>query len=392
MLPSLAQWLQTLSPEFGFFRVFQYLTFRAVMAALTALLIGLIAGPPVIRRLTALKIGQPIRGYAMETHLSKSGTPTMGGVLVLLAIAIATLLWTDLTNRFVWIVLLVTLGFGAIGWVDDWRKVVNKDPEGMRSREKYFWQSVIGLLAALYLVFSISETSNMRVLELFFNWVRSGFDVNLPPKAGLMVPFFKEISYPLGVLGFVVLTYLVIVGSSNAVNLTDGLDGLAIMPVVMVGSVLGLFAYVTGSAVFSRYLFLPHIAGAGELLIFCASMAGAGLAFLWFNTHPAQVFMGDVGALALGAALGTVAVIVRQEIVLAIMGGIFVVEALSVMLQVSYFKYTKRRYGAGRRILRMAPLHHHFEKSGWKETQVVVRFWIITMLLCLVGLSTLKLR
>ena len=392
MLPSLAQWLQTLSPEFGFFRVFQYLTFRAVMAALTALLIGLIAGPPVIRRLTALKIGQPIRGYAMETHLSKSGTPTMGGVLVLLAIAIATLLWTDLTNRFVWIVLLVTLGFGAIGWVDDWRKVVNKDPEGMRSREKYFWQSVIGLLAALYLVFSISENSNMRVLELFFNWVRSGFDVNLPPKAGLMVPFFKEISYPLGMLGFVVLTYLVIVGSSNAVNLTDGLDGLAIMPVVMVGSVLGLFAYVTGSAVFSRYLFLPHIAGAGELLIFCASMAGAGLAFLWFNTHPAQVFMGDVGALALGAALGTVAVIVRQEIVLAIMGGIFVVEALSVMLQVSYFKYTKRRYGAGRRILKMAPLHHHFEKSGWKETQVVVRFWIITMLLCLVGLSTLKLR
>ena len=392
MLPSLAQWLQTLSPELGFFRVFQYLTLRAVMAALTALLIGLIAGPPVIRRLTALKIGQPIRGYAMESHLSKSGTPTMGGVLILLSIAIATLLWADLTNRFVWIVLLVTLGFGAIGWVDDWRKVVNKDPEGMRSREKYFWQSVVGLMAALYLVFSISENSNLRVLELFFNWVRSGFDVNLPPKAGLMVPFFKEISYPLGVLGFVLLTYLVIVGSSNAVNLTDGLDGLAIMPVVMVGSVLGLFAYVTGSAVFSRYLFLPHIAGAGELMIFCAAMAGSGLAFLWFNTHPAQVFMGDVGALALGAALGTVAVIVRQEIVLAIMGGIFVVEALSVMLQVSYFKYTKRKFGTGRRILKMAPLHHHFEKSGWKETQVVVRFWIITMLLCLVGLSTLKLR
>ena len=392
MLPSLAQWLQTLSPELGFFRVFQYLTFRAVMAALTALLIGLIAGPFVIRRLTALKIGQPIRGYAMETHLSKSGTPTMGGVLVLLAITLATLLWTDLSNRFVWIVLLVTLGFGAIGWADDWRKVVNKDPEGMRSREKYFWQSVIGLLAALYLVFSISENSNLRVLELFFNWVRSGFDVSLPPKAGLMVPFFKEISYPLGVLGFVVLTYLVIVGSSNAVNLTDGLDGLAIMPVVMVGSVLGLFAYVTGSAVYSRYLFLPHIPGTGELMVFCAAMAGAGLAFLWFNTHPAQVFMGDVGALALGAALGTVAVIVRQEIVLAIMGGVFVVEALSVMLQVSYFKYTKRRYGAGRRILKMAPLHHHFEKSGWKETQVVVRFWIVTMLLCLVGLSTLKLR
>ena len=392
MLINLAQWLQTLSPEFGFFRVFQYLTFRAVMAALTALLIGLIAGPFVIRRLIALKIGQPIREYAMQTHLSKSGTPTMGGVLVLLAIAIATLLWADLSNRFVWIVMLVTLGFGAIGWADDWRKVVHKDPEGMRSRDKYLWQSLVGLVAALYLVFSISESSNLRVLELFLSWVQSGFDVNLPPKAGLLLPFFKEVSYPLGVFGFVILTYLVIVGSSNAVNLTDGLDGLAIMPVVMVGSALGVFAYVTGSAVFSRYLFLPHIPGTGELLIFCAAMAGAGLAFLWFNTHPAQVFMGDVGALALGAALGTIAVIVRQEIVLAIMGGIFVAEALSVMLQVLYFKYTKKKYGSGRRILKMAPLHHHFEKSGWKETQVVVRFWIITMLLCLVGLSTLKLR
>ncbi len=392
MFLSLAQWLQTLSPEFGFFRVFQYLTLRAVMAALTALLIGLIAGPIVIRRLTELKIGQPIREYAMQTHLSKSGTPTMGGVLILLAIAISTLLWADLSNRFVWIVLLVMLGFGGIGWADDWKKVVNKDPEGMRSRDKYLWQSLIGLLAALYLVFSISESSNLRVFELFVNWVKSGFDVNLPPQAGLLLPFFKLVSYPLGVFGFVILTYLVIVGSSNAVNLTDGLDGLAIMPVVMVGSALGIFAYVTGSSVYSRYLFFPYIPGAGELLIFCAAMAGAGLAFLWFNTHPAQVFMGDVGALALGAALGTIAVIVRQEIVLAIMGGIFVVEALSVMLQVTYFKYTKRKYGTGRRILKMAPLHHHFEKSGWKETQVVVRFWIITMLLCLVGLSTLKLR
>jgi phospho-N-acetylmuramoyl-pentapeptide-transferase len=392
MLMSLAQWLQTLSPEFGYFRVFQYLTFRAVMAALTALVIGLAAGPYVIRRLRELKIGQPIRGYGMESHLSKSGTPTMGGVLILLAIAISTLLWVDLSNRFVWIVLLVTLGFGAIGWADDWRKVVRKDPEGMRSGEKYFWQSVIGLLAALYLVFSISENSNLRVLELFLNWVASGFDVSLPPKAGLLLPFIKEVSYPLGVLGFVVLTYLVIVGSSNAVNLTDGLDGLAIMPVVMVGSALGVFAYVTGSSVYSKYLFFPHIPGSGELLIFCAAMAGAGLAFLWFNTHPAQVFMGDVGALALGAALGTIAIIVRQEIVLAIMGGIFVVEALSVMLQVSYFKYTKKKFGEGRRLLKMAPLHHHFEKNGWKETQVVVRFWIITMLLCLVGLSTLKLR
>ncbi len=392
MLLSLAQWLQTLSPEFGVFRVFQYITFRAVMAALTALMIGLFAGPAVIRYLTKLKIGQPVRGYGMESHLSKSGTPTMGGVLILLCIAVSTLLWFDLTNRFVWIVLLVTLGFGAIGWADDWRKVVNKDPEGMRSREKFLWQSVIGLVAALYLVFSISENSNVRVFELFLKWVQSGFDLNLPPKAGLMLPFFKEISYPLGVLGFVILTYLVIVGSSNAVNLTDGLDGLAIMPVVMVGSALGVFAYVTGSSVYSKYLFFPHLPGSGDLLIFCAAMAGAGLAFLWFNTHPAQVFMGDVGALALGGALGTIAVIVRQEIVLAIMGGIFVVEALSVMLQVSWFKFTKRKYGEGRRILKMAPLHHHFEKTGWKETQVVVRFWIITMLLCLVGLSTLKLR
>jgi phospho-N-acetylmuramoyl-pentapeptide-transferase len=392
MLLSLAQWLQSLAPEYGFFRVFQYITFRAVMAAVTALLMGLLAGPAVIRRLTALKIGQPIRGYAMQSHLVKSGTPTMGGVLILLSIVMSTLLWSDLSNRFVWIVLVVMLGFGAIGWVDDWRKVVNKDPEGMPSREKYIWQSVVGVVAALSLVFSISESSNQRVLELFLNWVGSGFDVNLPPKAGLMLPFFKEVRYPLGVLGFVVLSYFVIVGASNAVNLTDGLDGLAIMPVVMVGSALGVFAYVTGSSVFAKYLLLPYIPGTGELLIFCAAMAGAGLAFLWFNAHPAQVFMGDVGALALGGALGAVAVIVRQEIVLGIMGGVFVVEALSVMLQVSYFKYTKRKYGAGRRILKMAPLHHHFEKSGWKETQVVIRFWIITMLLCLVGLSTLKLR
>ena len=392
MLLMLSQWLQGLSPEFGFFRVFQYLTFRAVMAAMTALLIGLVAGPKVIRVLTSLKIGQPIRGYAMQSHLSKSGTPTMGGVLILLSIAISTLLWFDLSNRFVWIVLLVTLGFGAIGWVDDWRKVVNKDPEGMRSREKYFWQSVIGLLAALYLAFAISGASNAEVWALFVGWVSSGFTIDLPHAAGLLVPFFKEVSYPLGVAGFVILSYLVIVGSSNAVNLTDGLDGLAIMPVIMVGSALGIFAYVTGSSVFSKYLLFPHIPGTGELLVFCGAMAGAGLAFLWFNAHPAQIFMGDVGALALGGALGTIAVIVRQEIVLAIMGGIFVLEALSVMLQVAYFKYTKKRYGEGRRLLKMAPLHHHFEKSGWKETQVVTRFWIITMLLCLIGLSTLKLR
>ena len=392
MLLSLAQWLQTLSPEFAFFRVFQYITFRAVMAAMTALLIGLAFGPWVIKRLTTLKIGQPIRDYGVSTHLVKSGTPTMGGVLILIGIGVSTLLWFDWSNRFVWIVMVVTIGFGAIGWSDDWRKVVHKNPEGMPSREKYFWQSMIGLIAALYLAFSVSETSNLRVLQLFLRWVQSGFSNDLPPKADLIVPFFKTISYPLGVFGFIALTYFVIVGASNAVNLTDGLDGLAIMPVVMVGSALGVFAYVTGSSVYSRYLLFPYIPGAGELLIFCASMAGAGLAFLWFNTHPAQVFMGDVGALALGGALGTIAVITRQEIVLGIMGGVFVVEALSVMLQVSWFKFTKKRYGTGQRILKMAPLHHHFEKSGWKETQVVVRFWIVTMLLCLIGLASLKLR
>ena len=392
MLLSLAEWLQTLSPEFGFFRVFQYLTFRAVMAAMTAMLIGLAFGPWVIRRLGALKIGQPVREYAMQSHLSKAGTPTMGGVLVLIGIGVSTLLWFDWSNRFVWIVMIVTFGYGAIGWADDWRKVVRKDPEGMRSREKFFWQSLIGMIAALYLAFSVSETSNLRVLELFLRWVQSGFSNDLPPKADLIVPFFKATSYPLGVFGFIILTWFVIVGSSNAVNFTDGLDGLAIMPVVMVGSALGVFAYVTGNAVFSRYLLIPYIPGAGELLVFCSAMAGAGLAFLWFNAHPAQVFMGDVGALSLGGALGTIAVITRQEIVLGIMGGIFVAEALSVMLQVGWFKYTKKRYGTGRRIFKMAPLHHHFEKSGWKETQVVVRFWIITMLLCLVGLASLKLR
>lgn len=392
MLLILSQWLMQAHPHLGFLRVFQYLTFRSVMAAMTAMVIGLFAGPWVIHYLRELKIGQPVRGYAMETHLSKTGTPTMGGVLILLSIALSTFLWFELSNRFVWLVLIVTFGFGAIGWADDWRKVVRKDPEGMPSREKFMWQTLIGLGVSLFLVFSISENSNARVLQLIFEWVRSGFRIDLPAQAGLMVPFFKQISYPLGVWGFVFLTYLVIVGSSNAVNLTDGLDGLAIMPVVMVGAALGVFAYVTGSKVYSGYLLLPYIAGAGELMVFCAAMLGAGLAFLWYNAHPAEVFMGDVGALALGGALGTIAVIVRQEIVLAIMGGIFVVEALSVMLQVSYFRYTKKRYGTGRRLFKMAPLHHHFEKNGWRETQVVIRFWIITMLLCLAGLATLKLR
>jgi len=393
MLLSLASWLQAHYPDqFGFLRVFQYHTFRAVMAAMTALLIGLAFGPWVIRRLTELKIGQPIRDYGVQAHLVKRGTPTMGGVLVLIGIAIATLLWSDWSNRFVWIVMLVTFGFGAIGWADDWRKVVHKNPEGMPSREKYLWQSLIGVLAALYLAFSVSETSNLRVLELFLRWVQSGFANNLPPKADLMLPFFKTVSYPLGVFGFIAMTYFVIVGASNAVNLTDGLDGLAIMPVVLVAGALGLFAYVVGNAVYSKYLLFPYIPGAGELLIFCSAIAGAGLAFLWFNAHPAQVFMGDVGALSLGGALGTIAVITRQEIVLGIMGGVFVLEALSVMAQVGWFKYTRRKYGEGRRILKMAPLHHHFEKSGWTETQVVIRFWIITMLLCLVGLASLKLR
>ncbi|MDF3034870.1 MAG: phospho-N-acetylmuramoyl-pentapeptide-transferase [Paucimonas sp.] len=389
MLLWLAQYFQQ---DIGAFRVFSFITFRAVFATLTALAIGLIAGPAVIRMLARMKIGQAVRAYGVETHLVKSGTPTMGGALILIAIGVATLLWSDLTNRFVWIVLIVTFGFGAVGWADDYRKVVYKDPEGMPSRQKFFWQSLIGIVAAIYLAFSVSAPTNTQVWNLFVEWVQSGFSLDLPPKADLIVPFFKTISYPLGVWGFMALTFCVIVGSSNAVNFTDGLDGLAIMPTVMVGSALGLIAYLTGSVTYAKYLFIPYIPGAGELLIFCGAIAGAGLAFLWFNAYPAQVFMGDVGALALGGALGTIAVIVRQEIVLFIMGGIFVVETLSIMLQVSYFKYTKKRYGVGRRIFLMAPLHHHFEKKGWKETQVVVRFWIITMMLVLFGLSTLKLR
>jgi len=392
MLLSLSQWLLSHYPDLGFLRIFQYLTFRAVMAAMTALLIGLAFGPWVIRRLTALKIGQPVREYAMQTHLVKRGTPTMGGVLILMGIAVSTVLWFDWTNRFVWVVMIVTFGFGAIGWADDWRKVVRKDPEGMRSREKFFWQVLIGLGASFYLAFAVSESTNQKVLELFFGWIASGFTTPLPARADLMVPFFKTINYPLGVAGFIGLSFFVIVGTSNAVNFTDGLDGLAIMPVVLVGSALGLFAYIVGNSVYSKYLLFPYIPGSGELLIFCAAMAGAGLAFLWFNAHPAQVFMGDVGALALGGALGTIAVITRQEIVLGIMGAVFVAEVLSVMIQVTWFKYTKKKYGEGRRIFKMAPLHHHFEKSGWAETQVVVRFWIITMLLCLVGLASLKLR
>ena len=389
MLLWLAQFFQQ---DLGPLRVFNFITFRAVMATITALVIGLGAGPAVIRKLTAMKYGQAVRTDGPQTHLKKHGTPTMGGVLILIGIGVSTLLWCDLSNRLIWPVLVITLGFGAVGWVDDYRKVVRQDPEGMRSAEKYFWQSLLGIGAALYLAFSVSAPNAAKVFELFFQWVQSGFSMDLPPKADLIVPFFKTISYPLGVWGFIALTYCVIVGTSNAVNFTDGLDGLAIMPTILVGSALGLFAYLTGSATYSKYLFIPHIPGAGELIIFCGALAGAGLAFLWFNTHPAQVFMGDVGALALGGALGTIAVIVRQEIVLFIMGGIFVAETVSVMIQVGWFKYTKKRYGAGRRVFLMAPLHHHFEQKGWKETQVVVRFWIITMILVLVGLTTLKLR
>ena len=361
MLLALAQWL---AEDVRFFSVFNYITFRAVLAAMTALFISFLVGPTMIRKLTAYKIGQSVRSDGPQSHLIKAGTPTMGGALILTSIAITTLLWGDLRNHYVWVVLLSTLGFGVIGWVDDYRKVVHRNPKGLSARAKMSWQSVVALVVGVYL------------------WKTA----SLPANTELIVPFLKYIVFPLPAIMFIALTYLVIVGSSNAVNLTDGLDGLAIMPTVMVSGALGIFAYVAGNAVFSKYLGVPYIPGAGELAVFCGAISGAGLAFLWFNAYPAEVFMGDVGALALGAALGTVAVIVRQELVLFIMGGVFVVEAVSVMIQVASFKLT------GKRVFRMAPLHHHYELKGWKETQVVVRFWIITMLLVLMGLATLKLR
>jgi phospho-N-acetylmuramoyl-pentapeptide-transferase len=367
------------------FNVFSYITLRAVLATMTALLISFIIGPRMIAWLTRMKIGQSVRDDGPQTHLAKAGTPTMGGALILVSIAITTLLWGDLDNRFVWVVLLVTLGFGAVGWVDDWRKVVYKNPKGLSVRTKLGWQSAIALVASVYMAFSVSAPDNSRFIQMFFSWIQGGANA-LPARADLIVPFFKTMSYPLGVWGFIALSFFVIVGTSNAVNLTDGLDGLAIMPTVMIGGALGIFAYVMGNAIFARYLGFPHIPGAGELAVICGAIAGAGLGFLWFNAYPADVFMGDVGALALGAALGTIAIVVRQEIVLFIMGGVFVVETLSVMIQVASFKAT------GRRVFRMAPLHHHYELKGWKENQVVVRFWIITMLLVLFGLSTLKLR
>jgi phospho-N-acetylmuramoyl-pentapeptide-transferase len=378
---------QRLAPSVHAFGVFSYLTLRAVLASATALLIGLLAGPSVIRWLTKMKIGQAVRTDGPQTHLEKSGTPTMGGALILISILVTTLLWADLSNRFIWVVLVVTLGFGWIGWVDDYRKVVRRDPKGMPAREKFLWQTVVGLIAAIYLAFAIASPSTSRMWPLLLEWMANGFSVKMPSRADLIVPFFKNVGYPLGLVGFAGLSYLVIVGTSNAVNLTDGLDGLAIMPTVMIGGALGVFSYVVGRADYARYLLFPHIPGAGELVIVCGAISGAGLAFLWFNAYPAEVFMGDVGALALGAALGTIAVITRQEIVLFIMGGVFVAETVSVAMQVLYFRWT-----GGRRIFRMAPLHHHFELSGWKETQVVVRFWIISMMLVLIGLSTLKIR
>jgi phospho-N-acetylmuramoyl-pentapeptide-transferase len=383
MLLALANWIAS---DVRTFNVFSYITLRAVLATMTALVISFLVGPRMIKKLAEYKIGQSVRDDGPQSHLTKAGTPTMGGALILVSIIITTLLWADLRNRFVWVVLLVMLGFGAIGWIDDYRKVVYRNPRGLSAREKILWQSLIGLIAAVYLAFSVSAPSTAQFLQMFVAWLSSGFNLDLPPKADLIVPFFKTVSYPLGVWGFIVLSYCVIVGTSNAVNLTDGLDGLAIMPTVMVGAALGIFAYVTGRADFSSYLFLPHIPGAGELTVICGAIAGAGLGFLWFNAYPAEVFMGDVGALALGAALGAIAIIVRQEIVLFVMGGVFVIETLSVMIQVASFKLT------GRRVFLMAPIHHHYELKGWKENQVVIRFWIITMLLVLFGLSTLKLR
>ncbi len=357
-------WLfEELSREYGFFNVFRYLTFRGICGVLTAISIFFVFGPSMIRKLSAYQIGQTVRVDGPPTHFDKVGTPTMGGGLILLSVVAATLLWGDLTNRFIWAILITTTAFGVIGWIDDYRKLVDKNPRGMGARNKFLSQSVVGLLASLFLYYTAQS----------------------PAETALLVPLFKDVALPLG-WGFVALTWLVIVGTSNAVNLTDGLDGLAIMPAVMVAGALGVFAYATGNLIYAGYLGIPYIAGAGEVLVFCAALVGAGLGFLWFNTYPAQVFMGDIGALSLGAAIGIVAVVVRQEIVLIIMGGVFVIETVSVILQVASYKLM------GRRIFRMAPLHHHFELKGWPEPRVIVRFWIISLILVLVGLATLKIR
>ncbi|GAB6067070.1 phospho-N-acetylmuramoyl-pentapeptide-transferase [Methylothermus subterraneus] len=360
MLYFLTDWL---SHWYGPFRVFQYLTLRAILGVLTALTAALLLGPPLIQRLGRLG-RQPIRQDGPQNHFAKAGTPTMGGLLILLALTLATLLWADLRNRQIWVVLLVTLAFGAIGFADDYKKLVLGNSKGLSARQKLGWQTAVALLAAVGL-YATAKT---------------------PAETTYIVPFFKQVGFDLGLLGFTLVTWLVIVGSSNAVNLTDGLDGLAILPAVLVGGSLGIFAYASGNVNFATYLAVPHVPGAGELVVFCGALVGAGLGFLWFNAYPAQVFMGDIGALALGAALGTLAVLVRQEVVLMIMGGVFVMETLSVILQVASFKLT------GRRIFRMAPLHHHFELQGWPEPRVIVRFWIITVVLVLIGLATLKLR
>ena len=360
MLFHIAQYLQDF---YSGFNVFNYLTFRAILGVLTALLISFIVGPSMIRRLGQYNIGQTVRDDGPESHFSKAGTPTMGGALILVAIGISTLLWSDLTSRYVWVVILVTFAFGVIGWIDDYKKLVKRDPKGLIPRYKYLAQSLAALVVAIYL-----------------------FNTASPVETQLIVPILKDVAIPLGAVSYVLLTYFVVVGSSNAVNLTDGLDGLAILPTVMVGGALGVFAYLSGNSVFSGYLGIPYIAGVGELVIFVGALIGAGLGFLWFNTYPAQVFMGDVGALALGAALGILAVLVRQELVLFVMGGVFVMETVSVILQVGSYKLT------GKRIFRMAPLHHHFELKGWPEPRVIVRFWIVTVILVLVGLATLKVR
>lgn len=360
MLLWLSEWL---TQYFHFFHVVQYLTFRAILGSLTALAIALLIGPVMIRHLSQYKVGQVIRNDGPQSHFSKAGTPTMGGSLVLIAIVLSTLLWSDLSNRYVWVILLVTIGFGAIGWWDDYLKLVLKDSRGLPAKRKYLLQSILGLGVAVYLYLTAS----------------------LPQQTELIFPFFKYMILPLGPF-FILLTYLVIVGTSNAVNLTDGLDGLAILPAVMVAAALGVFAYLTGNVNFATYLMIPYVPGTGEIVVFCGALVGAGLGFLWFNTYPAQVFMGDVGALSLGAALGIIAVLVRQELILLLMGGIFVLETVSVILQVASFKLT------GKRIFRMAPIHHHFELKGWPEPRVIVRFWIITFVLVLCGLATLKLR
>jgi len=397
MLFYLAEYFE---PSVSAFNVFGYLTLRSVLAVITALVISFMIGPWMIRKLNYKQLGQPIREDGPESHFKKRGTPTMGGALILVAVSVTTLLWGDLRNPYIWIVLLTTLGFGVIGWVDDYKKLVLQDPKGLSGKYKYFWQTVIGLGVAIMLYWLAKEAGGQahRIIaalggnigEALLNGVNNigavkGLATVSPAETQLIIPFFADFHPQLGLL-FIPLAYFVIVGTSNAVNLTDGLDGLAILPTVLVGGALGVFAYLSGNYDFSQYLKIPTIEGVGEVAIFCGSLVGAGLGFLWFNTYPATVFMGDVGALALGAALGIVAVVVRQELVLFIMGGVFVIETISVILQVASFKLT------GKRIFRMAPLHHHFELKGWAEPKVIVRFWIITVILVLIGLATLKIR